>query len=375
MKIRLSLPLLVLMVLLSACGPKNGVSGKKVSERQKQSTSPARLSTLVEPGKSMSLKLGEDIPVRLEYPDSVTVDSVQIFLGGKVIHTLVAQSGFSPGEPVEARIPTASERTGKSGLRLKIYYQGGLVENQSRQLTFLSDKEPELFSYSVVNEFPHDIKAYTQGLQYADGWLYEGTGEYGTSSLRKVDLETGKVEKIRSLDPSLFGEGITVMGERIYQLTYKSQVGFVYDKSSFEEIQKVYYQNKEGWGLTHNGKELIMSDGTHVLYFLDPELFTINRQIEVYTHEKRADSLNELEYINGKIWANRYYTDEIVIIDPESGKVEGAINLKGILKSGDRKASTDVLNGIAWDEKGNRLFVTGKFWPKLFEIRLTSLPK
>ncbi len=180
----------------------------------------------------------------------------------------------------------------------------------------------------------------------------------------------GEVTKIRNLDPSLFGEGITVLGERIYQLTYKSQVGFIYDKSTFEEIQKVYYQNKEGWGLTHNGEELIMSDGTNVIYFLDPEMFTINRQIEVYHNEGPANSLNELEYINGKIWANRYYTDEIVIIDPESGKVEGRINLKGILKAADRKPTTDVLNGIAWDAEGERLFVTGKFWPKLFEIRI-----
>ena len=214
-----------------------------------------------------------------------------------------------------------------------------------------------------------------RGLQYVDGWLYEGTGNYGTSSLRKVNLETGEVEKIRNLDASLFGEGITVLGERIYQLTYKSQVGFIYDKSTFEEIQKVYYQNKEGWGLTHNGEELIMSDGTHVIYFLDPEMFTVTRQIEVYTDKGRAESLNELEYIDGKIWANRYYTDEIVIIDPETGKVEGRINLKGILKASDRKSSTDVLNGIAWDEEEKRLFVTGKFWPKLFEIKLTSRPK
>lgn len=371
---RILFPLLVLLALLSACGPKNGVSGKKMPPPGRTAT-PAKLSTLVEPGKALSLALGEDIPVRLEYPDSLAVDSVQIYLGGVLIHTLESQTGFPAGGPVEARIPTGSERTGISGLRLRIYFKGGLIENQSQQLTFLSDQEPEIYSYSVVNEFPHDIKAYTQGLQYSDGWLYEGTGDYGTSSLRKVELESGKVEKIRSLDPSLFGEGITVMGERIYQLTYKSQVGFIYNKDSFEEIQKVYYQNKEGWGLTHNGDELIMSDGTHVLYFLDPELFTINRQIEVYTDKGPAQSLNELEYINGKIWANRYYTDEIVIIDPQSGKVEGIIKLKGILKSADRKSSTDVLNGIAWDEEGKRLFVTGKYWPKLFEIKLTARQK
>jgi glutamine cyclotransferase len=225
----------------------------------------------------------------------------------------------------------------------------------------------------VVNQYPHDVGAFTQGLQFVNGELYEGTGNYGTSSIRRVQLETGEVKQIRNLDQDLFGEGITVFGERIYQLTYKSQVGFIYDKSTFQEIQKIYYQNQEGWGLTHNGEELIMSDGTNIIYFLDPEMFTINRQIEVYHNEGPANMLNELEYINGKIWANRYYTDEIVIIDPESGKVEGRINLKGILKAQHRKASTDVLNGIAWDESGGRVFVTGKYWPMLFEIRIREV--
>ncbi len=367
--------LLVIFAMLNACGPKNGVSVKKEPGKQQNETAPERISTLVEPEESLSIILGNDIPVRLEYPDTVSVDSVQVFLGGTLIHTLIAVTGFPEGGPVEARIPTDSEKPGRSGIRLRIYFRGGDTENQSRQITFLSDLIPQEYGYTVVRDYPHDFEAYTQGLQYVDGWLYEGTGNYGTSSLRKVDLESGKVEKIRNLDPSLFGEGIALMGERIYQLTYKSQVGFIYDKSSFEEIQKVYYQNKEGWGLTHNGKELIMSDGTHVIYFLDPELFTVTRQIEVYNHMGPVDSLNELEYINGKIWANRYYTDEIVIIDPETGKVEGRINLKGILQTGDRRTNTDVLNGIAWDEKGNRLFVTGKLWPKLFEIKLIISPE
>jgi len=369
------LPILLALMVLSSCGPKNGVSGKKVPGKQERRSAPAKLATMVEPEESLRLALGQDIPVRLEYPDSVSVDSVQIYLGGSLIHTLNVNTGFPEGGPVEARIPSGEQGTGRLGLRLRIFFEGGGTENQSRQLTFLSDQEPELIGYTLVKEYPHDVEAYTQGLQYVDGWLYESTGNYGTSSLRKVQLESGKVEKIRHMDPSLFGEGITVMGERIYQLTYKSQVGFIIDKSSFEEIQKVYYQNKEGWGLTHNGEELIMSDGTNVIYFLDPELFTINRQIEVYNHKGRVDSLNELEYINGKIWANRYYTDEIVIIDPETGKVEGRMDLKGILKTGERKSSTDVLNGIAWDEEGGRLFVTGKYWPRLFEIRPTSRPR
>jgi glutamine cyclotransferase len=300
----------------------------------------------------------------------VVLDSVQAYLGGALKQTLKAFPRSGEENKLNFTLATEGERTGRSGLRLRLFFEGGKSENQSQQLTFLSDKTPVQYSYELVAEYPHDPAAYTQGLQYEDGILYEGTGNYGTSSIRQVQLESGEVTKIRDLEQSLFGEGIAVLGNRIYQLTYKSQVGFIYDKNSFEQIQKVYYQNREGWGLTHNGEELIMSDGTHIIYFLDPEMFTVNRQIEVFDDKGPADSLNELEYIEGKIWANRYYTDEIVIIDPETGKVEGRINLKGILKTADRKPSTDVLNGIAWDRQGKRVFVTGKFWPKLFEIRI-----
>jgi len=316
--------LLITLLLLTcmACGPKNGVTDRSTS----YTPAPSRITRLVKPKKQLTISLGEEISVQLSAPDTVSIDSVQVFLGGSLKQTLSQESGQNLKGQLDFTVQTGGENTGKSGLRVRVFFPGGGSENLSQQITFLSDLVPEVYSYRVVNEYAHDPKAYTQGLQYDDGWLYEGTGNYGTSSIRRVNLETGEVSKIRILDQSLFGEGITVFGERIYQVTYKSQVGFIYDKSSFEEIQKVYYQNREGWGLSHNGEELIMSDGTHVIYFLDPEMFTINRQIEVYDQEGPAQSLNELEYIHGKIWANRYYTDEIVIIDPETGKVEGRIN-------------------------------------------------
>ena len=332
----------------------------------------SRLSSLLEPADALTIPVGEDIRVVLAIPDSVEVDSVSVYLGGSLNHTIRVSSAVGMQDSLEIMLATDGEQTGKSGLRVRLFFSGGTSENHSRQLTFLSDVVPVEYGYRVVNEYPHDVLAYTQGLQYVDGELFEGTGNYGTSSIRRVNLETGEVKQIRDLDQQLFGEGITVLGERIYQLTYKSQVGFIYDKTSFQEIQKVYYQNQEGWGLTNNGEELIMSDGTNVIYFLDPEMFTINRQLQVYHNEGPANSLNELEYINGKLFANRYFTDEIVIIDPESGKVEGRVNLKGILQAAHRKPTTDVLNGIAWDKEGDRLFVTGKYWPLLFEIRLVE---
>ena len=362
MKKRCCLTLVVFLLVLHACGPGNGVPDKNQGI-----SAQVKATRLEQPAGPLSVPVGEQITVRLAVPDTVAVDSVQLFLGGALQQTLT--------EALQTSLSSGGMPTGVTGLRTRVFLSGGRTESHSQQITLLSDVKPVEYGYRVVNAYPHDPEAYTQGIQYADGWLFEGTGNYGRSSLRRVELETGKVRQIRSLDESLFGEGITVFGDRIYQLTYRSQVGFVYDRDSFEEIRKVYYRNREGWGLTHNGAELIMSDGTHVIYFLDPEMFTINRQIEVYHDRGPADSLNELEYIGGKIWANRYYTDEIVIIDPVSGKVEGRVNLKGILPAADRQPATDVLNGIAWDPAGDRIFVTGKYWPKLFEIRLSSPPK
>jgi glutamine cyclotransferase len=357
--------LAILMLTALSCSPGNGSS----EGRPLLSSKPSRITSLLEPATALTIPLGEEIRIVVSIPDTVEVDSLRVFLGGSLKKTISGPKGESDGK-LEFVLPTDGELTGKSGLRLRLFFAGGTSENHSQQLTFLSNVAPVEYTYQVVKEYPHNVEAYTQGLQYLDGVLYESTGNYGTSSIRRVTLETGEIKQVRDLDQSLFGEGITVLGERIYQLTYKSQVGFVYDRKSFEEIQKVYYQNREGWGLTNNGEELIMSDGTNIIYFLDPEMFTINRQLEVYHNNGPASSLNELEYINGKIWANRYFTDEIVIIDPETGIVEGRINLKGILKAAHRKPTTNVLNGIAWDREGDRLFVTGKFWPRLFEIRI-----
>ena len=357
--------LAILMITVLSCSPGNGSS----EGRSLLSSKPSRITSLLEPATALTILLGEEIRIVVSIPDTVEVDSLRVFLGGSLKKTISGPSGEPDGK-LEIILPTDGELTGKSGLRLRLFFAGGTSENHSQQLTFLSNVAPVEYTYQIVKEYPHDVEAYTQGLEYLNGVLYESTGNYGTSSIRRVILETGEVKQTRDLDQSLFGEGITVLDERIYQLTYKSQVGFVYDLKSFEEIQKVYYQNREGWGLTNNGEELIMSDGTNIIYFLDAEMFTINRQLEVYHDKGPASNLNELEYINGKIWANRYFTDEIVIIDPETGIVEGRINLKGILKAAHRKPTTDVLNGIAWDREGERLFVTGKFWPRLFEIRI-----
>ncbi|KON30924.1 hypothetical protein AC477_04575 [miscellaneous Crenarchaeota group-1 archaeon SG8-32-1] len=227
--------------------------------------------------------------------------------------------------------------------------------------------EPVQYTYTVVNVYPHDDEAFTQGLIFEDDFLYEGTGLYGESSLRRVELETGNVIQNYTLPPVFFGEGITIFEDKIIQLTWRNNLGFVYNKHSFELLQEFEYPT-EGWGITHDGRRLIMSDGTATLYFLDPNNFTKVDQIEVYDEEPVTD-LNELEYIQGKIYANVWYEDKIAIINPQNGQVTGWVNLEGIYDTTNQFAG-NVLNGIAYDAKENRLFVTGKNWSQLFEIKI-----
>lgn len=222
--------------------------------------------------------------------------------------------------------------------------------------------------YEVVNVYPHDREAFTQGLLFRDGVLYESTGLRGRSSLRKVQLETGKVLQQISVDKRYFAEGLADWGSRLVQLTWDTNVGFVYDMMSFTQLQTFRYTG-EGWGLTHDGKQLIMSDGTATLRFLDPQTFAVRRQVPVTDRGVPVRDLNELEFIDGQIYANVWLTDRIAMIAPDSGRVTGWINLAGLLARG-AVSDEAVLNGIAYDAQRKRLFVTGKLWPSLFEIRI-----
>lgn len=233
------------------------------------------------------------------------------------------------------------------------------------------DSETIEFTHRKINSFPHDANAFTQGFVFHQDHFYEGTGLYGKSSLRKVEVETGKVLQQFDLSSRYFGEGITIFEDKIYQLTWLDKMGFIYKLNDFESLDQFSY-NHEGWGITHNGNLLIVSDGTATLRFLDPQSMALVRTIEVSSGDSPLKNLNELEYIEGMIYANIWLTDWIAIIDPESGKVTGRIDLSGILDPEDRTASTDVLNGIAYDAEKKRLFVTGKRWPKVFEIELVA---
>ncbi|MBI1789003.1 MAG: glutaminyl-peptide cyclotransferase [Acidobacteria bacterium] len=228
-------------------------------------------------------------------------------------------------------------------------------------------KNPRTYGYKVVSAYPHDPGAFTQGLVFHDGYLYEGTGMHGKSGVRKVELKTGKVVQEAPLQAEYFGEGITLWKDKLIQLTWQTRIGFVYDLKTFRLLDSFVYRT-EGWGLTHDGKRLILSDGTSVLYFLDPATFKEIGQMTVRDRGAPVSNLNELEYVKGEIWANVWQSERIARIAPSTGQVIGWINLKGLLT--EHSQPVDVLNGIAYDAKQDRVFVTGKWWPKLFEIRV-----
>ena len=252
---------------------------------------------------------------------------------------LMAAIGFLPPQP--------SNRSARSG-------QGG--------------EAVPVYGYKVVRSYPHDREAFTQGLIFRDGLFYEGTGLNGRSGIRKVKIETGEVIQAKPLSREYFGEGITEWKGQILQITWQSEVGFVYDLRTFEQTRRWSYAG-EGWGLTHDGTHIIMSDGSAELRFIDPSTLKETRRITVRDANGPVERLNELEYVKGEIYANVWQTDRIVRIAPKDGRVTGWIDLKGLLTPAER-AATDVLNGIAYDAAGDRLFVTGKLWPRVFEIQL-----
>ncbi|HEX7081828.1 MAG TPA: glutaminyl-peptide cyclotransferase [Gammaproteobacteria bacterium] len=229
-------------------------------------------------------------------------------------------------------------------------------------------REPQLWGVEVQAVHPHDPSAFTQGLAFYEGAFYEGTGQYGRSSIRRVDLETGEVQQAEPLSAAYFGEGITILDGRLYQLTWLNHVGFVYDVYSFERLGTFGYDG-EGWGLTHDGEHLILSDGTETIRFLNPQTFEVEKSIRVHANGRPVVRLNELEYVDGEIWANVWYEDRIARIDPDSGDVVGWIEAGAVYPPAQR-GREDVLNGIAYDPDTGRLIITGKNWPNVYEIEL-----
>ena len=256
------------------------------------------------------------------------------------------------------------------GRQLFLLLVGVIIASLSYSLLTRPDEPGLEHGYTVVNTFPHDPEAFTQGLVYHDGRLYEGTGLRGQSSVRIVELETGEISRIHHMPPEYFGEGITIHGDHIIQVTWQSRVGFVYDRHSLEVLD-TFEISTEGWGLTSDATSLILSDGTSTLHFLDPETFQETATIEVRDGDEPVTNINELEYIDGEVYANIWKTDVIVRIDPATGSVLESLDLTGLKEYIDPEASIDVLNGIAYDHETGHIFITGKLWPLLFEIALT----
>lgn len=362
-KFFVSLVISLILVWSISCSGRSGNTGEKPVEREPVADEEKLSVSIVTPEENAGFKLNDPVRVVFSVEGRTKADSVTISFDSRKAATLTA-------EPWEYMIPPEfTTTTGRKSLKITAWRGKKAVASVTRFMIVYSDKAPERYGYRVLHTYPHDREAFTQGLFYYGGMLYEGTGQETGSSLREVELATGRVLRQHNLDASLFGEGITLYDGRIFQVTWENKVGFVYDRATFRVINKIYYPS-QGWGLTTMGDRIVMSDGTNVLYLYEPESFTAVSRLEVYDDSRKVDSLNELEFINGEIWANIWMSDEIARIDPSTGKVTGYINLAGLLSDSDRLPDTDVLNGIAWDQQEKRIFVTGKRWPKLFEIRV-----
>ncbi len=294
--------------------------------------------------------------------DTLAIDSVWIYLNNNYLHK-VANADTS------MVISLQDVPLGENNFKLRSYIKDKFYD-QVVSIVIVSDVTPVNYGYKIINTFPHGTDVYTQGLVYEDGFLYESGGQYGKSSLRKIVPHNGELIKVLKLEDEFFAEGVAVVGDRLIQLTWREQTAFVYDKENFTLINRLNFPIQEGWGLAYNGEKLVMSDGSPTLYFLDTEYFTEERRLSVYTDAGAVNRLNELEYYQGYIFANVYGQDYIVIIDQTDGSVVGKVDFTGLLKDEDKHSSIDVLNGIAINPENNHLFITGKYWPKLFEIEL-----
>lgn len=315
------------------------------------------------PESGQTLSKGQRVELRLRFPESA-VDSVVYSVDGNVVARKTDTSALL--------FDTNEFNFGNRSLTAKLYSEG--KESIAYSSVVIVPQPPKQYGFEVINVFPHDTLAYTQGLQYDKGFLYESTGQRGRSSLRKVDLKTGNILQKANIDEEHFGEGLTIVDNKIIVLTWTSEIGFVYDKNSFKVLHTFRYpKGRQGWGLTYDGKYLIQSDGSSFLYFLDPNTYQETGAVQVFDNNGPVDKINEMEYIDGKIYANLYYSDrdEVIIINVETGVVEGKINFVG-LYDGKRGSTDNEMNGIAYNENTGNLYVTGKDWSKLYEVRLVA---
>ncbi|MCM5663346.1 glutaminyl-peptide cyclotransferase [Galbibacter mesophilus] len=310
--------------------------------------------------KSDKIQHGKTVKVDVKNRKNKEIDSVTYKMNGKKVNL---KNGF---------LTLNSDRLGIQPLGATVYYEGTSTE-VTKNITVLAPEAPKVYTYEIINTFPHDIKAYTQGLEFHNDTLYESTGRKGISSLRKVDYKTGEVLQKIDLDDAYFGEGITILNDKIYMLTWQAGTGFIFNLKDFEKTGSFRYgKSKEGWGLTHtpDGSKIYKSDGSDKIWILDPETLEEVDFIETVTNTSVFNKANELEYVDGKIYANVYLKDSAMIIDAKTGGIIGVIDFRGLKDKVKQHANLDVLNGIAYNSTTETFFVTGKNWSKMFEVTI-----
>jgi len=351
-----------LAAMISCSSNRKGDTATEKAQEQSEKKEAYREVTTLSTDEPDALHTpGENLRFRLRWPDTISIDSIKTYANGRLQQTL--QKADSALQVTTSALPV-----GNNTFKFEAFLSNGHKETHYRSFRFKSDIKPRQLKCRVEKTYPHDPTAFTQGLYYENGFLYEGTGKRGRSSLRKVDLETGEMIGSLALPSEYFGEGITGFEDKIIQLTWTSRTGFIYDKDNFRLINKVRYPT-QGWGITTDGEKLFMSDGTATIYLLSPN-FNETGRIKVYDNQGPVKNLNELEYINGKIYANVYQQNYIISFNPENGKVMEKIDCSHLVPEKYKNSMEYVLNGIAWDAKNQRFFLTGKHWDTVYQVTL-----
>jgi len=348
--------LIATLIFLLACNPNSKVKTESKSNKKGNTTTNTISVTI----KNDQQKFLPDDTIFFNYTYNIGVPADSIILYKDNI-----KNTFKDNH--QLFWTNKNSKVGKQDISFTFYWGDSLQLFAKQKVTIYSDIVPEKYTYKVITTFKHNTSSYTQGLEFDKGILYEGTGQYGESMLMKYNLDKNELLQSINLPNEVFGEGITIMGDKIFQITWKSNLGFVYDKSTFNKLYDINYPT-DGWGLTNDGNNLFMSDGTENVYIMDKEYFTESNRIQVYDNEGPINYINEMEYINGLIYANIYQTNNIIVFEPQTGRVLKIINMTGLLKKEDITTHVDVLNGIAWDKQNNRIIVTGKLWPKLYQV-------
>jgi glutamine cyclotransferase len=319
------------------------------------------LSIIIKDSKK-AYKASDAISVSIQNNKNKVIDSVVYLINNERLKASEKNKEIS--------ISFNNAPLGQQKLVANVYIEGNAFET-SKEIILLSSITPKIYNYKILETYPHDIEAYTQGLEFSNDTLYESTGQYNKSSLRKTNYITGEVLDKVKLEDHFFGEGLTVLNDKIYQLTWKSNAGFIYNKANLKKTGSfVYGKSKQGWGLCNDGSNIYKSDGSEKIWKLNANTLAEESFIEVYTNTSKIDTINELEWVNNKIYANIYQKDAIAIVNPNTGAVEGVINLKGLKEKVTQHGALDVLNGIAYKGEENILYVTGKNWDKLFKIEI-----